>query len=87
METFIRGHKHSHSGIEDAVKVAAQAWAIGHLALSEESAEPAPAAKVTEHLQKHLGEASIEAAILEYEAPLPASYRALSETEVSATLD
>ena len=87
METFIRGHKHSHSGIEDAVKVAAQAWAIGHLALSEESEEPAPAAKVGEHLKKHLGEASIEAAVLEYDAPLPASYRSLTEAEVRAILD
>ena len=87
METFIRGHKHSHSGIEEAVKVAAQAWAIGHLALSEESEEAAPAAKVGEHLRKQLEVASIEAAVLEYEAPLPARYRALSEAEVRAILD
>ena len=87
METFIRGHKHSHSGLDEAIRVAAQAWAVGHLALSEDGEEPVPAAKVAEHLRKHLGDASIEAAVLEYEAPLPASYRALAEPEVRRVLE
>ena len=87
METFIRGHKHAHSGLDEAVKVAAQAWAVGHLALTEESEEPAAAAKVTEHLKQRLADASIEAAVLEYDAPLPASYRSLAEAEVRRILD
>ena len=87
METFIREHKHSHSGLVEAVRVAAHAWANGHLALSDEDEDSPAAAKVAEHLREQLRDASIEAAVLEHASPLPASYRALAEAEVRAILD
>jgi proteasome alpha subunit len=88
MEGFIRGHKHTHSNLHDAIRVAAQAWSIGHLALAEERAEEIPQPRlVSEHLAAQLADASVESAVLEPGAPLAAKYRTLPEAEVRAILE
>jgi proteasome alpha subunit len=83
METALRQRKHLETGLTDSLRVAAHTWAIGHLALSgEDSAEQPTAARVTEHLREQLTHASVEAVVLERDAPLPACFRALAESEV-----
>ena len=87
MEVSLREHRHSELGIADALRLAARTWSTGHLALSAESDAAAPdAARVAAHLHEHLANASVEAAVLEKDAPLPAAYRALAEDEVRAAI-
>jgi proteasome alpha subunit len=83
METALRHRKHLETGLTESLRVAAHTWAIGHLALSGESSDEQPtAARATEHLREQLTHASVEAVVLERGAPLPASFRALAESEV-----
>lgn len=87
MEVSLRAHAHSGLNLADALRLAASTWAVGHLALSAASDAVAPAAAhVAGHLREQLANASVEAAVLEKCAPLPATYRALAEDEVRAAL-
>ena len=87
MEASMRERAHSDIGLADALRLAARTWAVGHLALSAESDAAMPdAARVAEHLREHLTHASVEVAVLEKDAPLPAAYRALAEDEVRAAI-
>ena len=87
METSLRGGKHSTAGFSEAVRIAAHAWAIGHLSLGgDENEDLPPHAKVSAHLGEQLAGASIEAAVLEDGAPLPATYRALAVADVRGIL-
>ena len=87
MEASLRAHTHTGLNLAEALRLAAVTWSIGHLALSAESDAAAPdATHATKHLREQLAHASIEAAVLEKDAPLPASYRALAEDEVRAAL-
>ncbi len=86
MESAMRERSHSGLNLADALRLAGRTWAVGHLALSADSdAAPPDSAKVTAHLQEQLKHASVEAAVLEKTAPLPATYRALAEDEVRAS--
>ena len=79
----MREQTHSELSLAGALRLAARTWAVGQLALSADSdAAPPDAARVTEHLHEQLQHASVEAAVLEKKAPLPATYRALAEGEV-----
>jgi len=87
MEATLRQRKHLEAGITESLRIAAHAWAIGHLALSGESSdEPPTAARASEHLREQLANASVEAVVLEKGSPLPASFRALAEEEVRETI-
>ena len=87
MEAAMREHSHSELNLADALRLAARTWAVGQLALSAESDAAMPdAARVTAHLREQLTHASVEAAVLENDAPLPAKYRALAEDEVRAAI-
>ena len=83
----MREQGHSEMNLGDALRLAARTWAVGHLALSAESDAATPdAARVTAHLREQLTHASVEAAVLEKNAPLPATFRALGEDEVRAAI-
>lgn len=87
METFLAGKKPVQAHLDAAVRLAADAWSVGHLGLAEDShAEPPSAARIAEHLQTQLADASIEASILEHALPVAVTYRALPEAEVRAIL-
>ena len=87
METSLRSHAHSELNLADALRLAANTWAVGHLALSAESDAAAPdAARIATHVREQLANASIEAAVLEKNAPLPAAFRALAEGEVRSAI-
>lgn len=87
MEALLRTHMRPSLGLADALRLAANAWAAGHLALTADSDVPAPdAARLAEHLREQMAHASIEASVLEKNAPLPATYRALADDEARAAL-
>ena len=87
MEAAMREQRHSEMNLANALRLASRTWAVGHLTLSADSDAAMPdAARVTEHLRGQLTHASVEAAVLEKNAPLPATYRALSEDEVRAAI-
>jgi len=89
MEASLRErNKHSGLSLADALRLAAHTWAIGHLALSAESDAAAPDfARVHAHLREQFANASIEAAVLEKGAPLPATFHALAEGEVRTSIE
>jgi proteasome alpha subunit len=83
MEAFFAGKDHLHSGLAEAVRFAADAWSVGHLALAEEREGELPSAeKVESHLREQLASASIEAAVLDRKASTAAAYRTLADREV-----
>ena len=87
MEASLRSQAHSGLSLSDALRLAANAWAVGHLALSAESDAAMPdAARIAQHVREQLTSASIEAAVLEKNAPVPATYRALAENESRAAI-
>ena len=87
MESSLREHRHSDLTLHDALRLASHTWAVGHLALSAESDAAVPeSARVSAHLREQLAHASIEAAVLEKSAPLPAAFRALAEREVRTAI-
>jgi len=88
METSLREHRHSELSLAAGLRLAVHTWAIGHLALSAESGAAAPdSARIAAHVREQLANASIEAAVLEKSAPLPATFRALAEGEVRTSIE
>jgi proteasome alpha subunit len=83
MEALLRDRKHGDLNLAEVLHLAAHAWAVGHLALSGDGGDELPSQSAAmDHLRTHLAGASVEAAVLEKSAPLPATYRALAEAEV-----
>lgn len=88
MEAFLAGKELSGLSLDGALDLAANTWAVGHLALSDDSGRDLPAASViTEHRQAQLAGASIEAAVLEHKVPAAVTYRALAEASVRSVLE
>jgi hypothetical protein len=88
MERFLRSQNVAQSALEDALHVALEAWAIGHLSLSEEASEAMPSAdQITKHRAERLENTAIEAAVLERTSTLPMTWRALADAEVRAILE
>ncbi len=87
MENSLREHKHSELNLADALRLAGRTWAVGHLALIAETDAPPPDnERILSHLREQLANASIESAVLEKNAPVPACYRSLAEAETRASL-
>ena len=88
MELFLRGKSAAKSPLEDAVAIAADAWAIGHLALADEPTDVLPAAeKIATHLTEQLAAGSIEAAVLESPSSSPMTWRGLPEGQIRTILE
>lgn len=87
METFLAHHTASHAGLADALRTASNAWAAGHLALSEEREAEIPATKdLAAHIHAQLANVSIEAIVMEHKSPVAVTYRTLPEAEVREAL-
>lgn len=87
METFLAGKDHTTAGLPEALRLASQAWSVGHLALSEDDhSEPPSSEQITKHLREQIEGAAIEAAVLEHSAPVAVTYRSLAEKEVREIL-
>ena len=88
MERFLRTRHVTGKSLDDALGVALDAWAIGHLALNEDPGDELPdSARIAAHRTEHLGVASIEAAVLERDAAFPATWRALREADIRPGLE
>jgi proteasome alpha subunit len=88
MEEFLKGKALGNLSLDAALELAANAWSVGHLALSEESEKDLPtAARIAENRRAQLAGASIEAAVLEHKVPVAVTYRVLVEASVRAVLE
>ena len=88
MERFLREKHTAHRPLDDALAIAADAWAIGHLALADEPLDALPAAeKIAVHLTEQLATISIEAAVLERTTGLPMTWRALPDQQIRPLLE
>jgi len=87
METFLRQHERANMNFPAALRVAAEAWSLGHMTLGEESTEETPPrTKIMAHLEEQLPNASVECAVLDRTATLPMTWRAVPEDETRARL-
>jgi proteasome alpha subunit len=88
MEHFLRSRNFVNKSLDDALSIALDAWAVGHLALAEEPGDDLPdGARIAAHREEHLAAASIEAAVLEHNAAFPATWRALREADIRPGLE
>lgn len=88
MEKLLRGRDVTKASLAEAVRDAALAWSAGQIPASDDAAEEVPP---DEELKKHLGaqlaQVAVECAVLERNAALPMTWRALPEAETRALLD
>jgi proteasome alpha subunit len=84
MERRLAEGKHAEAGLEEAIRVALDAWTVGHLS-REEGGPPMPEAIETSKKEQR-AEAVVEAAVLERGARQSATYRALRQEEIEKAL-
>jgi proteasome alpha subunit len=88
MERYLREKSSARRSLEDALAIAADAWAVGHLVLGEEPNDALPAAeKIATHLAGQLAATSVEAAVLESHTALPMTWRGLPDAQVRPLLE
>lgn len=88
MERFLREQELASAPLDRVLRAAADAWTIGHLALTGETGEQMPDTElVAAHRVEQLGRTSIEAAVLERTSSLPITWRALGDAEVRFMLE
>ena len=87
METFLSGKAVANLSLDSALEVAANAWAVGHMAMSDDRDTDLPsAAQIGEHRKAQVAGATIEAAVLEHDVPVAVTYRPLIEASVRSVL-
>ncbi len=87
MEALLTAHPTTDVPLAQALRTAANVWATGHLALSQErESDTPPTEELAEHLRTQLAHASIEAAVMEHKSPIAVTYRTLTEKDVRAML-
>ena len=87
MEAYLRAEHSAGSTFERALKVALDAWTVGHLALGDGGVQELPARdKIVAERKERLRAAGIEAAILERDGKIAIRYRALTEDEIHSAL-
>lgn len=88
MERLLREHARPDAPLEEALRVASDAWAAGHLALREGEQTALPSAEqLSQHAREHLAEAAIEAAVLDRNSVVRVAWRALADAEVRPLLE
>ncbi|MDB6151592.1 MAG: proteasome and subunit [Chthoniobacteraceae bacterium] len=87
MTRFLQEQNFANVSLEKALRVALEAWAVGHLALgAEESMELPSSATIALHAEEQLTAASIEAAVLDRSASLPVTWRLLTDAALRPLL-
>jgi len=82
MERFLRTQNLPEVSRAEALRIALDAWTVGHLALGEEAREELPSeAQISEHRTGQLASAVIEAVVLEHGAHARIKYRQLGNEE------
>lgn len=88
MERFLREKKLAHHTLDDAIRIAVDAWTVGHIALSEEHSEELPSREaIAHHREAQLAAHTIEAAVLERDSDLPMTWRLLLDADVRPLLE
>ena len=83
MESFLKAEHRADGSFETALKIALDAWTIGHMALQANDAKELPErAAVEKHRQEQLANTGIEAGVLERDTSRAIRYRSLSDTEL-----
>jgi proteasome alpha subunit len=87
MEQYLREQTLPAASLDEALKIAVDAWTIGHLSLAAEPSEVLPNEdEIAKHLSEQLAASSIEAAVLEAGARI-ITWRALPDAEIRAIVD
>ena len=87
MENFLRAEHSGGATFERALKIALDAWTVGHLALGDGGVKELPARdKILAERKERLRGAGIEAALLERSDKSAIRYRVLTEAEIRAPL-
>jgi proteasome alpha subunit len=87
MEKFLQAEHSAGATFERAMKVALDAWTVGHLALGDAGVKELPARdKILAERKERLRTAGVEAVILERDDKIAIRYRALTEAEIRSGL-
>jgi proteasome alpha subunit len=87
MEKFLQAEHSAGATFERAMKIALDAWTVGHLALGDGGVKELPARdKILSERKDRLRTAGVEAAVLERNDKIALRYRTLTETEIRSAL-
>jgi proteasome alpha subunit len=87
MEKFLQAEHSAGATFERAMKIALDAWTVGHLALGDGGVKELPARdKILGERKDRLRTAGVEAAVLERNDKIALRYRTLTETEIRSAL-
>ena len=75
MSEFLRGKKCAHLSAGEALPVALEAWAVGHLTLAREEGGLPSAEEIAAHQQEQLQVGTLEAVLLDRRATSNATFR------------
>jgi proteasome alpha subunit len=84
MEKHLAASTHADKGLAEALRVALDAWTIGHLTREEADAPPPEAIAAAK--KEQLESAMLEVAILDRGSRQPTAYRALKQDEIEKAL-
>jgi proteasome alpha subunit len=82
MERFLREKMNPSDSLEKCLETAADAWAVGHMTLEEESQELPAAEQIAAHRTQHFADAALEAGVLERNTGFHIAFRNLPEPEI-----
>jgi len=77
MDEFLRNKKVKQLSATEAVDVALDAWAVGHMTLANEEGEMPPSDAIAAHREEQLREGTVEAVLLDRHAASNTTYRPL----------
>lgn len=84
MEKFLRAQDFANADLQQALKVALDAWAVGQLASGGDAQEELPTPEqIATRRSEQLAASVVEAAVLERTSTLPITYRPLSDAETA----
>lgn len=87
MEKFLEAEHSAGATLERTIKVALDAWTVGHLALGDSSVKELPAReKIVTERKERLRAVGAEAAVLERNEKIAIRYRALKESDIRSAL-
>lgn len=87
MEKFLQVEHSAGATFERAMKIALDAWTVGHLALGDGGVKELPARdKILSERKDRLRTAGVEAAVLERNDKIALRYRTLTEAEIRSAL-
>jgi proteasome alpha subunit len=87
MENYLAAEHSAGATFERALKLALDAWTVGHLALGDAGVKELPARdKILAERKERLRAAGIEAAVLDRDDKTAIRYRALTEPEIRSAL-